>query len=105
MTVCAELVCADEAHYACRLRAKGVQVSASATPNRRASRPQPVRPMREGSWEKGIAGERRRDGSFMPYLRPGTTSPMSLKEQADRRPQVESAVKRLKTDPNIFKEK
>lgn len=60
--------------------------------------------MQEGSWEKGIAGEHRRDGSFMPYLRPGTTEPMSVKDLADRRSHVETAVARLKSDPNIFKE-
>jgi len=104
MSVCAEPGCIDQTHYACGLRAKGVQVSPAATPNRRAARTQPIRPMQEGSWEKGIAGERRPGGSFMPYLRPGTTSPMSLKEQADRRSQIESQVKQLKSDPNVFKE-
>lgn len=60
--------------------------------------------MREGSWEKGVAGEHRPGGIFMPYLRPGALTPLSLKEQADRRPQIETQIKQLKSDPNVFKE-
>jgi hypothetical protein len=52
--------------YGCELRRKGVRYSGSATPTARANRP--FRPPVNCSWEAGAAGERRPDGSFMPYL-------------------------------------
>ena len=65
MTICAEF---DPDCYACQLRAKGLQVSPSATPGRVANRDQPRRPMAHDSFRAGVTGEHRRDGSFMPYL-------------------------------------
>lgn len=62
--ICAEPDCT--AHYACTLRAKGVVVAPSATPTRHNRRP-PAR-HRYNNWERGVTGERRADGSFMPYL-------------------------------------
>ena len=52
--------------YACQLRAKGIHFSADATPTSRAKRP--WRPKVNSSWEAGVSGERRADGSFMPYM-------------------------------------
>lgn len=54
-----------EAHYACRLRAKSLMVSPKATPTRH-NRKAPA-PHRFNQWEKGIAGEHRPGGGFMPY--------------------------------------
>jgi hypothetical protein len=87
--------------YGCRLRAKGVAVAASATPNRTANRPYVHRPMQDPSWEKGIAGERRPGGAFMPYLG-ADGQPMGVKEAADNRGGVETQIKRLKSDPHVF---
>lgn len=91
----------DDNCYGCVLRRKSVAVSPSATPNRSANRPQPFREMREPSWEKGIAGEHRPGGGFVPYLNPDG-SRMGVKELADRRGHVEAGIKRLKTDPHVF---
>lgn len=88
-------------HYGCDLKVKGVQVLPSATPTRTSNRPQSVRPMQQPSWEKGIAGETRPDGSFMPYLNEHREE-MGVHEFANRRRDVEGAVKRLKSDPNVF---
>lgn len=89
-------------HFACQLRNKGVQVSPKATPSRVRNRTQPVRPMAEPSWEKGIVGERRIDGSFMPVLVPGSDRPMGVHEQAGQRSTVETGLRRLKSDPHVF---
>lgn len=86
-------------HYGCRLREKGIQVSPAATPSRRRFSPRkPVGP----SWEKGRAGERRPDGSFMPYLSPRTGRPMGVKEMADNRGNFDAQIRRLKSDPTVF---
>lgn len=57
--------------------------------------------MQQPSWEKGLAGETRVDGSFMPYLNEHREE-MGVHEFSNRRRDVESAVKRLKSDPNVF---
>lgn len=49
----------------------------------REKRPDQVRPMRDPSWENGQVGERRVDGSFMPYLVPGTDRPMQVHERTE----------------------
>lgn len=99
MTICATPNC--DAHYGCQLRTKGVAVLPSATPSRTACRQQPARPMVAPSWEKGVAGEHRPDGSFMPYLN-DHREVMGVHEFAEKRHDVTEAVKRLKTDPNVF---
>lgn len=68
--------------YGCQIRRKGVDFSANATQTRRARRP--WRPKVEASWEKGVAGETRADGSRMPYL-DGTGRPIPIKEFGERR--------------------
>lgn len=68
--------------YACELRAKNINLSYDASPTRRARRP--FRKKVEPSWEKGRAGERRRDGSFMPYLTQ-SGRPIHVKEMGERR--------------------
>jgi hypothetical protein len=103
MSVCAVSGCTE--HYACRLRAKGVQVSPSATPSRVNNRHQPLRPMVDPAWERGVVGETRRDGSFMPVLAPGTTRSMGVHERQGQRSKVEEGIRRLKSDPNVFAQK
>ena len=53
-------------HYGCRLRAKGISLSSAVTSTRTPRLP--YRPPRQPSWEKGIEGQHRPDGSFMPVL-------------------------------------
>lgn len=84
--------------YGCRLRRKGVVVSTAAMPSRRNNIP-PRRP--DPAWERGRAGERRKDGSFMPYL-DGSGEPIGVKKFADNRANYETQIKRLKSDPNVF---
>lgn len=56
------------------------------------------RPMPNLSWEKGIAGEHREDGSFMPYLNADGLHPMNVKQFADNRGGYESQIEQLKGD-------
>lgn len=100
MSVCADPACTI--HYACALRAKGVQVSPKATPNRVTARKPVVRPMVDPSWEKGIVSEPRPDGSRMPILAPGTTRPLGVAEYASQRQSVDAGLRRLHSDPDVF---
>lgn len=52
--------------YGCRLRRKGVQISAAATPTSHNRKPPAAH--RYNQWEKGVAGEDRPGGTRMPYL-------------------------------------
>lgn len=98
------MICTDadcEAHYACRLRAKGIAVAPSATPNRTANRPRPFRKPVAPSWERGAVTEARVDGSRMPYL--GSDGrPIRVKAWGENRRQFEGRVKQLKSDPTVF---
>lgn len=68
--------------YGCELRRKGIRYSGTATPVARAHRA--FRPPSNCSWEAGKAGERRPDGSFMPYL-DGSGTPIRMKRWAEER--------------------
>lgn len=72
-------------NYGCELRRKGIQLSYDASPTARARRP--FRPSVQPSWEKGVAGEHRADGSFMPYLH-GDGSKIHVKEMGERRKEL-----------------
>lgn len=80
-------------HYACSLRAKGVQLSPAATPSRLHL---PRRQMAAPSWEAGIVTETRPDGSRMPLLKP-SGAPLGVKEYGERRREVDAQVKALRT--------
>lgn len=70
--------------YACRLRRKGVSVSPKATPSRH-NRKAP-RLHTNNSWEKGVAGENRGHGTFMPYLgSDGRPIPIKQKSEAEHK--------------------
>ncbi len=78
--------CTDS--YGCRKRREGYgYVSRSATPTR-TYRHDPKRRPRFNSWEAGVAGEHRPDGSFMPYVH-ADGSKIHTKEMADNRRQLE----------------
>ena len=70
--------------YGCRLRSKGVAISPAATPSRRNT---VAPPTADPAWERGVAGERRPDGSFMPYLN-DKGSRLHLKEAGERRREI-----------------
>jgi hypothetical protein len=84
-----------EGCYGCELRHKGIRLSAAAIPSRQNSVP-PTTP--NPAWERGVAGEHRPDGSFMPYLTPDR-EPMPIKQYTETRKSVDNAVRRLKTEP------
>ena len=66
--------------YACRLRSKGIAISSKATPTRHNRIPPKVHD--GNSWEKGIAGEDRCRGTFMPYLG-SDGKPLPIKQKTD----------------------
>ena len=82
----------DGTHSGCfGCRIKGVAFAPSAMPSRRNKVP----PRKsEPGWEKGTAGEHRADGSFMPWLKPGTELPMGVKEASERRHQLDATRRR-----------
>lgn len=84
MAVCASF---DPDCYACRLRAKGISFSGSATPVARTSKAAPRTP--DPAWERGLAGERRPGGTFMPYLN-AKGDPMHVKEASGQRRRISS---------------
>lgn len=78
--------------YGCVLRRKAIGFSMVATPTARARRPwRDGAKINHNSWEKGIAGERRRDGSFCPYVGDKTGRRIHVKEAADRRHELTTA--------------
>lgn len=83
--------------YGCELQAKNLTFSSAATPTR--GRRQPFRPIQQPSWEAGVAGERRVDGAFMPYL-DSNLEPIGVKEMADNRTKFEAARHRQLHDPD-----
>jgi hypothetical protein len=89
--ICTEF---DPDCYGCQLRQKDVGLSAAAIPSRQND----VRPATpaDPSWEKGRAGERRRDGSFMPYLN-HAGSPMGIKEYSERRREIDGQVRAVRS--------
>jgi hypothetical protein len=79
--------------YGCQLRLKGITVSSSATPSR-GKRGKPAEHT-NNSWEKGIAGENRGHGTFMPYLN-DKGKPMSIKQGSEQRHKIKEIRARQK---------
>ena len=55
-----------------------------------------VRAAPSPSWERGLTGEHRPDGSFMPYL-DGGLNPIRQKQFGEKRHVYEAAIKELRT--------
>lgn len=91
----------DAECYGCRLKEKNISYSSAATPTR--GRRQPFRPIQQPSWEAGVAGETRPDGSFMPYLDKNLNE-IGVKEMADNRQSLEAIRHQQLHDPNYGKE-
>lgn len=83
--------------YGCTLRRKGIALSSAATPTRQGRRPFRPGP-RFNSWEKGVAGEHRPDGSFMPYLN-GDGQRIQVKEFSEHRREFEATRARQLRSP------
>jgi hypothetical protein len=62
------------------------------------SRPErlPFREKPNMSWEKAIQGERRPDGSFMPYVRESDLAPITAKQMADNRGHFEKQIREIR---------
>lgn len=73
-----------EACFGCRVKGATFGIGMSATPTRNLDRKTVVRPMQEPSWEKGVAGEHRPGGGFMPYL-DANGAEIGVKEFGERR--------------------
>lgn len=61
---------------------------------RRSTRYVPPRKA-DNPWERGVAGEHRVDGSFMPYVNPDL-APVSVKQFADNRSRNEETIRRTR---------
>jgi hypothetical protein len=90
-----EKVCTryDPDCYGCQLRSKDIALSASATPSRQNSVPPRAA---DPAWERGVAGEHRPDGSWLPYLN-SNLDPMPIKEYGENRHQVDEGIRRNKS--------
>lgn len=77
--------------FTCKI--KTIQVSPSATPNRRKHN-QPVK--KDGnSWEKGVV----KDSRNMTELLPGTLEPMPIKQYVEKRRTIEEGKRKMKQTP------
>lgn len=79
--------------YACQLRRKGVSISSKALPTRHNRKPPKAHT--NNQWEKGISGENRGHGTFMPYLG-ADGKPLPIKQKTD----AEHKVKTLRAKLN-----
>lgn len=84
----------DCGSYGCSLRAKGVQISPAATPTK-ARKGKPSE-QRYNSWEKGKAGEKRKDGTFMPYL-DAKGARIPIKKYSDARSKYDEQVRKARS--------
>ena len=82
MAICGIPQC--EEHYGCRLRNKGVQISAKATPSRHNGR---ARQVEAPSWNKGILYDERPGGAKMPVLN-SDISPVRMKQASEQRHKI-----------------
>lgn len=80
---------ADCGCFGCHIRT--LQFDPRAMPNRRNSAPPAAA---NPAWERGVAGERRRDGSFMPFIEEKTMNPIGLKKFAEGRHHYEESIRR-----------
>lgn len=62
----------------------------------------PPSTMQAPSWEKGVAGEYRPGGGFVPYIGAGKASPMGIKEAAEKRTEIKRIRDRQRNDPHVF---
>jgi hypothetical protein len=90
--------------YGCKRRREGLfALSSAATPTRARHLPfrDPAK-VNHTSWENGMAGEHRPDGSFMPYLR-SDGGPLKLKEYSENRSSLDDIRRRQLSGTSIEK--
>ena len=85
----------DCGSYACELRNKGVSIAHAATPNR-TRKGKPGSNAEYNGWEKGKAGERRSNGTFMPYL-DGKGNTIPVKQFAEKRHTYDERLKKVRS--------
>lgn len=88
--------CTAHEHYGAQLRAKGIQVSPSATPSRFQEGTR--RPVADPAWERGIPTEKRPGGTVMPYLNEAGER-VRVKEFGVRRHEIEAIRDRQRNAP------
>ena len=86
-------VCQECGEEAARRILQSPALTAAATPSRRNKVPPP---QADPAWERGIAGEHRRGGTFVPYLK-NDGSRIGVKEFADNRTKFERILREKKT--------
>lgn len=77
--------------FACKLDT--VQMDARIQARRTTRYVSPAKP--DNPWERGVAGEHRVDGSFMPYIGPDY-EPIGVKQFAENRSRYEKTIRRNK---------
>lgn len=85
----------DCGSYACELRNKGVSIAHAATPNK-VRKGKPGSNAEYNGWEKGLAGEKRPGGTFMPHL-DGKGNTIGVKQFSEKRHQYETRLKKLRS--------
>lgn len=94
MAVCQD-ACDPPCSYGCELRQKSIGVPPSATPTRTRSA---AAPAQANPWyEKQVVTETRPDGSRMPLLKPGTLTPLRIKEYHQKRREIDAKVAQVRT--------
>ncbi len=90
MSVCRES-CDPPCSFGCELRQKNIVGNIKSRMN--SIPPRTADP----AWERGIVTTPRPDGSRMPILRPGTTSPLRVKEYGENRRTIDAGLRQLHT--------
>lgn len=91
--------CAERGCFTERVRSQHLGVRAKDS-TRRTPLPKPVT---QPSWEKATAYEERPGGFQMPYIAPGSGSPMGIKEASERRNEIKRIRDRQRHDPHVFR--
>lgn len=87
-----DIVCPSCSRNSVKRILQSPALTAAAAPSTKNKVPPPqANPV----WEKGVAGERRRDGSFVPYLK-ADGSRIGVKQFADNRKKYEGILRRKK---------
>ena len=95
MTDDADGTCQSCGEEAAKRILQSPSLTAACTPSRTMNKVPPRKA--DPSWEKGVAGEHRPDGSFMPYLRPDDQTPMKVKEFAEGRTKYEKRLREMRS--------
>lgn len=90
-----------EACFGCRVgsgTSDTFELGAAAKVSRAIDRKFVNRPMKDPSWENGVAGEHRPGGTFVPY-KTASGKEISIKEYGERRRVIDAARRDIANDP------